>query len=706
MIKPIHRIVAGLLLVFTFTGPLLAKDAPEVNPSELKPSSQHLQATALVTHFLSEYHYKKSTLDDALSKMIFEGYLKQLDPNRSYFLATDVENISAYEDRLDDYIRNVKLQPAFSIFRLFRTRLENQTRYAISLLDNEFDFSVEEEYVFDRSEADWAPDQAALNTIWQKRVKNDVLSLKLAGKSIDEIPDTLRKRYERRLRGVTQLKADDVFQIFLNAYTGAIEPHTSYFSPRSSENFQIHLSLSLEGIGAALKTENEYTVIQRIIAGGPAEMSEALHPQDRITGVAQGQDGPMVDVIAWRLEDVVDKIRGPKGTVVRLEIMGKDNTVTDPRREVSLVRDTIKLEEQAAKKSIIEQTVNDKILRLGVIELPTYYMDSQAMLKGDKNYRSTSRDVARLIDELEQEGIDGLVIDLRNNGGGALTEAVNMTGLFIKQGPVVQVRDSNGNTKLEQDTDAAVHYSGPLAVLVNRLSASASEIFSAAIQDYQRGIVIGEPTFGKGTVQSLVDLNRFVRKRQGDLGQLKTTVAQFFRVNGDSTQHRGVTPDILFPIPESHEEFGESALENALPWARVDAADFTLSAKTPYPVNEIRKRFQQRAKENPGFTYLNETAEAANHSRKRTTASLLEKQRIAEQEQKKQEQLERKNRLRVSLGLPEEKEEASAKEDEAEEKDDKDELPGDVWLNETGRILADMIELQMAGSVAANHSAK
>ena len=490
---------------------------------DLKVTSEHRQATGLIVHLMHKYHYLKSPLDDAISKEILRRYVESLDPNRFIFLATDLTALEVYANRFDDFLRVGYIKPAFDIFKIFRKRVQERVTVAHKLLDKGFDYEIEESYAFRRDDKHWPLNETQLFDVWRKRVKNDFLALKLSGRSDDQAREILHKRYDGIARRTNQLDASDVYQLFINAYVMAIEPHTAYFSPRSSENFKIRMSLSLEGIGAALQTENEYTVIRRLIPGGPAEKSSRLEVDDRIVGVAQGNVEPMVDVVSWRLEDVVDLIRGPKDSVVRLEILPKGVAADGASETIKLIRNTITLAEQGAQKSIID--LKDSETRIGVIEVPTFYMDMAAMAQGQPDYRSTTRDVRGLIKELEKENVDGLVIDLRGNGGGSLVEATELTGLFIETGPIVQVRDANGRININDDSDPDIAYEGPLVVLVDRQSASASEIFAGAIQDYDRGIVVGEPTYGKGTVQNVVDLNRFVAPDVGALGQLKVTIA-------------------------------------------------------------------------------------------------------------------------------------------------------------------------------------
>ena len=659
---------------------------PTVPASELVPAERHERATEIITHIINSYHYKKKALDDTLSTAILNKYLENLDQNRSFFLAEDIQRFSSYESELDDAIKKLDLTAAFEIFKVYRQRVDERISYANGQLDQEFTFDFDEDYQFDRRELPWATNKEELNNIWRKRIKNDILNLKLAGKEQKDIKKTLHKRYDRTRVSTLQLDADDVFQIFINAYTTSIEPHTAYFSPRTSENFDISMRLSLEGIGAVLSNENEYTKVQRIIPGGPADLSNLLHADDRITGVGQGEDNEIIDVIGWRLDDVVDLIRGPKDTVLRLEILPKESGLEGTTKIIKLTRNKIKLEEQSAQSSIIE--IPESNTRYGVIDLPTFYIDFAAQAKGEKDYKSTSRDVRRLIKELEQENINGLVIDLRGNGGGSLSEALELTGLFIDEGPIVQTKDSSGKVEINYDPDPSTIYGGPLAVLVDRNSASASEIFAGAIQDYQRGIIIGEPTFGKGTVQNVVNLNRFVRNAEVDHGRLKTTIAQFFRISGGSNQHKGVIPDIVFPTADDTSDYGERALDNALPWDQVKPAKYI---KVSAPVDSFttaRHIHEERIKSDKGFNLLMKQLHLIQEANDKKTISLLESKRKQEREQLLATKRELQNQLRESQGL-----EPLAKDADLDDPGDleKDDVPVDVLLIETTHILNDLI---------------
>jgi carboxyl-terminal processing protease len=676
--------------------------ATTVPEGDLVPSGSQQRATRLITHFVSNYHYKKAFLDDALSEQILNRYLENLDPARSFFTAADVAAFGEHRQRIDDYLREATLQPTFDIFKVYRARVNERVKFAKSLLDTEFDFTTDETIELDRDKAPWPADQEALNDLWRRRVKNDVLNLKIAGKDAAGIKKTLSERYDGLDRRTQQLNAEDVYQLFVNAYTTSIEPHTAYFSPRTSENFRIRMSLSLEGIGAVLQGDDEYTVVREVVPGGPADKSGRLHPQDRVIGVGQGEAGDIRDVIGWRLDDVVDLIRGPKGSVVRLLVLPKGSGPEGPNRTVAITRNKIELEEQAAQKSILEIGSSGHNLKIGVIEVPTFYLDFEARSAGDPGYRSTTRDVRKLLTELKSERVDGIVVDLRGNGGGSLTEATELTGLFIETGPIVQVRSADGRIQIERDTDPSIEYGGPLAVLVDHYSASASEIFAGAIQDYGRGVIIGEPTFGKGTVQNLVDLSRLDRMSEENLGQLKATIAQFFRVAGASTQHRGVVPDVVYPTARFNDDEGERALDNALPWDQVKPAKFVRADSRLGPFAEAIAAHDQRIARDEGFKVLIEEAKAINEARQRKSLTLVESNRRAEQERVKREQFERENRLRIAVGLPPLPPEESkitladvdeeAQDDAAREAEERAKEPKyDVGLTEAAHILADLV---------------
>lgn len=649
-------------------------------PVTVTPQPSQVKATRFVTYFLSTYHYKKVPLDDDLSAKILDRYLDSLDPSHSYFLASDIKAFDRFRSSLDDELKQADLAAPFAIFNIYLARLKDRMDYATNLLsdDKKFDFTIDETYDVDRSDDPWPADKEAQDDVWRKRVKNDYLSLKLAGKEPDEIRDTLTQRYQGLAERMGQLDSEDVFQLFMNSYAGAIEPHTAYLSPRTSENFQIAMSLSFEGIGAVLQRDEEYTTISRIVPGGPASKDGRLKPGDRIVGVSQGPDKPTVDVVGWRLDDVVDLIRGPKDSVVRLEVLPADRGLKGPPVEVALTRNKVELEEQSAQKSVIELPGKEGSRRIGVIEVPSFYIDFAARARNQKDYRSTTRDVRKLIGELEKDHIDGLVIDLRGNGGGSLLEATELTGLFIDTGPVVQVKDSTGDVSVERDTDPGVAYAGPMAVLVDRYSASASEIFAAAIQDYGRGIVVGEPTYGKGTVQNLIDLDNFNElSDKGKLGQLKITTAQFFRVNGASTQHRGVTPDITWPTVVDRKETGESSYDNALPWADIAAADYKPVSNLDPVLARASALHANRVAKSDKFKHVVDDIDHYYKEQDTKTVSLLESERRKEFKQAEEERADRFD------------EQGTPPPGEGNDDDPED----DVLLDETAHILADVVRL-------------
>ncbi|MCH8227158.1 MAG: carboxy terminal-processing peptidase, partial [Proteobacteria bacterium] len=629
-------ILIALLLVSL---PALA--AVDTNSSlVLKPSIDQRIATNLATKFLTNWHYKDTRLDDELSSEIFDKYLELLDPNRVYFLGTDIAVFERYRSGLDDALRHSDLSPAYEIFNVYVDRVRQRANYSRSRVQQPFDFTIDEYYPFDREDARWAQNMEELDELWRLRVKNDYLRLKLTDKEDAAIVETLTERYDNLERRINELDTQDVFQFFMNAFAQSIEPHTAYLSPRTSANFEISMKLSLEGIGALLGRQSEYTTISRVVAGGPAAQDGRLKAGDRITAVGQGRKGKMVDVIGWRVDDVVDLIRGPKDTVVRLEILPEDVSISGLTSVIDIVRNEVKLEEQAAKSEIIELPVKsseggsmDEVVKIGVIDLPVFYLDFNGRAQNRPDYRSSTRDVRKLIVELEEQGVQGIVVDLRNNGGGSLLEATTLTGLFIDKGPVVQVRNREGRISLEEDVEPGMVWDGPLAVLVNRYSASASEIFAAAIQDYGRGLVVGEPTFGKGTVQSLLDLDDYAPSGTPGMGQLKITMAQFFRVNGSSTQKRGVVPDIRFPSAGNPEDYGERSYDNALPWTSIDPARFDPSGDMSHMVAVADSRYQVRIVEDQEFSWLLSDIDDYNLHSKEKKVSLLEsvgRQKMAE----------------------------------------------------------------------------
>lgn len=609
-----------------------------------------------ISFILDNNHYRRMHLNDSLSSAILDRYLNELDNNKTYFLASDIKSFDKYRFSLDDLTRNENVEPAYEIYNIFRIRYKERMDYLMNnLIGKEFDYTVDEYYETDREKEPWASSTNELNEIWRKIIKSQALSLKLAGKQPSEIKETLDKRYQRFIKSVAQFTSEDVFNVYMNSVTEAYDPHTNYLSPKASDLFNQQMKLSLEGIGAQLQTDNDYTKISRILPGGPAEKSDKIHANDLIIGVAQGKDGEMTDVIGWRLDEVVKLIKGPKGTVVRIQFLPASTGVNGSSQEITLVRDKIKLEDQAAKKSVINYHLGGKDLRLGVISLPSFYMDFEAYQKGDPDYRSTTRDVKRLIQELQSEKVDGVVMDLRNNGGGSLAEAIDLTGLFIKEGPVVQVKNSANNVQVGLDEDKQVLYGGPLVVLTNRFSASASEIFAGAIQDYRRGLIVGESTFGKGTVQTVLDLKKYINDKE-TVGELKLTFQKFYRVTGSSTQEKGVTPDILLPTALDPEQYGESSNPSALPWDVIKGTPFQRTSDiNDKLISGLTKSYLDRAKFDASLKqYISETQDLKKNLTQTKISMNEAKRKIEMDEAEKKKSLHNKLDTKITSkeGLP------------------------------------------------------
>ena len=678
-------------LAFTTLLTSLSTSALTLNADSFEPlvANKDQQAASIhVSRQLLLSHYRKQAIDKALSERIFENYLDSLDGQRIYFLTGDIESFEPYRHRLDGALKTGQLDPGFNIYNRYQQRVIERLQYLISMIDNgvnKLDFKKDESLLTDRKEQPWLASKEELDDLWRKRLKSAVLSLKLNGKTDKEITKSLKTRYESQLNRVLQARGEDAFQAYMNAFTGVYDPHTTYFSPRTSENFNINMSLSLEGIGAVLQSDNEYTKVLRLVPAGPAAKQGQLRPADRIVGVGQGKDGEVVDVVGWRLDEVVALIRGPKHSIVRLEVIPSGSQDENHTKVINISRDKVKLEEQAAQSQIIEIEKGGKTHRIGIIDLPAFYADFKAMQEGDPNYKSTTRDVKKLLKELEEDGIDGLVIDLRNNGGGSLQEANMLTGLFIEEGPTVQIRNSRDRVDVMKDPDPELIYGGPLVVLVNRMSASASEIFAGAIQDYGRGVIMGSQTFGKGTVQSVRSLNH---------GQIKITQAKFYRVSGGSTQHKGVMPDIILPSAIDKTEIGEDSLPEALPWDAIAPVEHTTYTSTTDSLEQLISRHDARFHATAEYKLLLEQIAFLNERRNNKTLSLNEADRTELKLELDAKQLELINKSRVIKG-----EEPYASMDEKEKADEdlaanpKKEKELDYVAKESGEVILDLIEL-------------
>ncbi len=664
----------------TASGPTTPVTPALASSGDLAPTDRHRRVVRLVSEVMERQHYRQAPLDDRLSAQIFERYLEALDGNRNYLLASDVAEFERYRYKLDDAIKSADLEPAFTIFSRLQERNRERIAYALELLETEPDFTLDEDFAFDRSDQPWPAGDAELDELWRKRVKNDALSLALAGKEWPETQDVLRKRYQRVSKRIDQVSADDVFEIFMNAYSHVFDPHSNYLSPRNSEEYNIAMSLSYEGIGASLQLIDDYVTIVNILPGGPAAADASIKPNDRITAVGQGGEGALTDVVGWRLDDVVQLIRGPVDTVVRLQILPAGAAPGAPETVVELVRNKVTLEAQAARKAMRTTTRGDEEVHIGIIDVPSFYQDYQARVAGEADYRSTTRDVRRLIEELKSEGIETLVIDLRNNGGGHLSEATGLVGLFIEDGPVVQLRETGGRIEVLDDPEPGLAWDGPLVVLVNRASASASEIFAGAIQDYGRGLVVGQQTYGKGSVQNLYPLDRYALGPKSGFGQLTVTIGKYYRVTGDSTQHRGVSPDIELPSLISTADVGESTRDSALPWDRIRPADFSRQAGVEGGLALIDRVHEARIRTDADFAALQGDLESVEKLRAQKTISLNLDKRRAEREAMEQERLARENKRRTARGLVPL---------ESPEELDESEQP-DAVLSEAAEIAADL----------------
>jgi carboxyl-terminal processing protease len=713
--------LAAVLLGSLLTAPLaLAKT--DLEP--IKPSPKHQDESRLVVKLVDKLHYKDTELDDAFSNEILDKYIAVLDPNKMYFLGEDVLAFDRWRNSLDEGLKNGNLKPAYEIFNVFKKRVATQKAFALSVLESDLEFDAAEEFQWDREKAPYAIDQDELDELWRKKVKNDYLGLKLLNKEPEKIQETLAKRYNLMAKRINDMKSDDVFQFFINSYLSLVEPHTGYMEPITSENFEINMKLSLEGIGAVLGNDGEYTSIQTIVKGGPADMEGTLKSGDKVLAVGQGSEGTFEDVVGWGIEDVVQLIRGEKGSTVRLRVIAEDDGPDTIPHVVHIVRDKVKLEQQAAQHQIYKVKDGKHERKIGVIDLPTFYLDFAAYQAGDSDYRSTTKDVKKILRKFEREGVQGVIVDLRNNGGGSLHEAIQLTGLFIDKGPVVQTKFSQGKVDIKRDVNPTIAWKGPMVVMVNKLSASASEIFAAAMQDYGRALIVGNQTYGKGTVQNVMPLNEYINSTEMELGQLKMTMGQFFRINGGSTQNRGVIPDIIFPASPGFEKYGESTYENALPWNSISSSNYTVFDDLSDEISELKQRYEARSAVNFEFDFLKKEIELYEQEKDDVSVSLslAERQRrVEERKARKQERKAKRAAMMAAIEpnpllgevtllfdsnealksedtlLAEQRaEEASANDEEGEE----DEEFVDYRLHETARILADFIGLKKENLIA------
>ncbi|TSD64991.1 tail-specific protease [Inquilinus sp. KBS0705] len=676
--------------------------ARRLDPGDLQPDAQQSVVCIKVAGLIAQYNYKKVQLNDSLSTVIFDRYIKKLDENRNYLLASDIKDFEQYKTVLDDDIKTGNLNDIFYMFNVFQKRYKEYVDYSLAQLNNNFDFSKNETFTYDRDDQPWASSVEDAHKLWSQRVKYDLLNLKLTGKDAAANKETLRKRYSNVLSQSNKLSNQDVFQAFMDAFTEAVDPHTNYFNPTNAANFNIDMSRSVEGIGASLLSENEYVTIKSIVAGGPADKSKQISIEDRIIGVAQGKTGEFQDIVGWRVDNAISLIRGTKGTTVRLQILPKGNAANAKPKVVEMVREKIILKDISAQKEIRTYNNNGKTVKIGVISIPAFYLDFNDYKAGNPNYKSTTRDVKLILDTLKRENVDGVVIDLRENGGGSLMEAIELTGLFIKTGPVVQVRDSRDQVDVNQDEDPAIAYSGPMAVLVDRFSASASEIFSGAIQDYGRGLILGTQTYGKGSVQNAIDLDRVIDQSlrdklaqlagkqktvatgsQNKFGQLNLTIAKFYRISGSSTQHKGVIPDIDFPSVIPLDKYGEDTEPSAMPFDMIAKSEYQKTGDFTSVLPQLKKLHDQRMSSSDSYKYLLDDIAEMKKREAEKSITLNEQELKKQRDSDEAKAFERDNQRRVALGLKPLK--------KGEKKPKNEDL--DFLKREAGQILTDYITL-------------
>lgn len=703
------------ILLVTFTAAVLACQAAP-KPQKLvegipniKPDEQQSLVCKEVVALIENYNYKKLTLNDSISSLILDKYIKDLDPSRSYFLASDIKDFEQFRTTLDDSFRAGDLSAPFYIFNVYSKRYNETLNYALAHIKDKYDFNQNDTYVYDREKMPWVTSVAALNEIWKKRVKYELVNLKIAGTSDAKNIETLTKRYENLKSQSAKLNNQDVFQTIMDAFTETIDPHTNYFTPSKAEQFNEDMARSFEGIGARLQLENDILKISEIIPGGPAYKSKQLNSGDRIIAVAQAT-GDFEDIIGWRIDNSVSKIKGPKGTKVRLKIIPAGRELSSKPVIIELTREKIIMEDQSAKKEVKTITTDGKTLKIGIIRVPAFYADFKAANAGDPNYKSTTRDVKLLIDTLKnKDKVDAIVMDLRANGGGSLLEAIDLTGLFIDKGPVVQVKDLKGNIEVSNDEHPGVAWDGPFAVMVDRLSASASEIFAGAIQDYGRGLIVGTQTYGKGTVQSSINLNNLVnpsilqrlasliqkspaasvknfsgKSAQPQLGQINLTMAKFYRVNGSSTQHKGVMPDITLPSFYPMDQIGEDTQPSALPWDIIQKSNFVPVADLTPLKPELIKLHEARMEKSLDYKNLIQDIAEMKKRDLQTSVTLNEGKLKAERDSLETVSFEKINKLRASRGLPAVKKGDKVKKDES----------FDFFEDETMHVIADFMRMQ------------
>lgn len=691
MSKNIMKIGFGTFLLFATTATAFSFCAND-GKKEITPDEKQIEVCRQLVGLVSNYNYKKVPLNDSLSNVVFDAYLKNIDASKIYFFENEVNEFLKDRNNYDDMLMEGNLIQPYAIFNIYMERYSNRMNFILSKLDAEkFEFTEEESIVFDRENANWFKSQVESDEYWTKRLRYDLLNLKLAGSDEAKSKETLKKRYLNLVSQADKVNSYDAFQALMTAYTESVDPHTNYFNPTNAANFNIDMSRSLEGIGATLRMDNDFVTVNAITPGGPADKSGLVSVDDKFIAVAQGKEGEFIDIVGWRLDNAIQLIRGAKGTMVRLKLVSKGQDVATPKI-IELVREKIILQDQSAKKEIKEIKQNGKTYKIGVIDIPAFYMDFKAYQSGDKNYKSTTRDVKLILDSLKNENVDAVIVDLRSNGGGSLVEAIDLTGLFIKSGPVVQVRDTRNNIDVGEDKNSDISWEGPLAVMIDRFSASASEIFAGAIQDYGRGVIIGTQSYGKGTVQNAIDLDQVISNtstkiigKENTYGQINLTVAKFYRVNGSSTQNKGVTPDINFPMIYPADKYGESSEKSALPWDEIKKSNYKPVASLNTTIEPLIEKHEKRMKSSKEYSYILDDIKQFKERDEDKPVSLNEIKMKKERDENDQKNLDRENERRVARGL------APLKKGEAKPKGEK---PYDFMMEESCVIVTDWLSLR------------
>jgi len=691
MIKNIMKIGFGTLLLIATTATAFSFCAND-GKKEIAPDEKQIEVCRQLVGLVSNYNYKKVALNDSLSQVVYDAYLKSIDASKIYFYENEVKQFNEYRNSYDDFLMEGNLIQPYNMFNIYMDRYINRMNFILAKIDGEkFEFNSDESIVFDREHASWFKDQAESDVYWTKRLRYDLLNLKLAGSDEAKSKETLKKRYQNLISQADKVNSYDAFQALMSSYTESVDPHTNYFNPSNAANFNIDMSRSLEGIGATLRMDNDFVTVNAITPGGPADKSGLVSVDDKFIAVAQGKDGEFTDIVGWRLDNAIQLIRGAKGTMVRLKVVSKGQDVASPKI-IELVREKIILQDQSAKREVKTVKQNGKNYKIGVIDIPAFYIDFKAYQSGDKNYKSTTRDVKLILDSMKVEGVDAVVIDLRSNGGGSLVEAIDLTGLFIKSGPVVQVRDTRNKIDVGEDTNSDITWEGPMAVMIDRFSASASEIFAGAIQDYGRGVIIGTQSFGKGTVQNAIDLDQVISNtstkivgKENTYGQINLTVAKFYRINGSSTQNKGVTPDINFPMIYPADKYGESAEKSALPWDEIKKSNYKPVGSLNASISKLTEKHEKRMKTSKEYAYLLDDIKQFKDRDEDKPVSLNEEKMKKERDENDQKNLDRENERRIARGL------APLKKGEVKPKGEK---PYDFMLEEGCAIVADWLSLK------------